>query len=64
LGGLKNRPTFLKGYSMFSLILMVAGLVLFILAGLGIPNPPRFNLMAFGLACWIGAEIAAHKFQN
>lgn len=51
---------------MFSLILMVAGLVLFILAGLGIPspNPPRFNLMAFGLACWIGAQIAARAFPN
>lgn len=24
--------------------------VLFVLAGLGVPSPPRFNLMAFGLA--------------
>lgn len=45
---------------MFSLILMVFGFVLFVLAGLGIPgpNPPsRFNLVSFGLACWVLAEI-------
>jgi len=43
--------------SILSLILMVFGFVLFVLAGLGIPNPPRFNLMSFGLACWVLAEI-------
>ena len=42
---------------MLTLILMVFGFVLFVLAGLGIPSPPRFNLMSFGLACWILAEI-------
>lgn len=45
---------------MISLILLVFGFVLFVLAGLGIPasNPPsRFNLVSFGLACWILAEI-------
>jgi hypothetical protein len=35
-----------------SLILMVAAFVLFVLATIGIPSPPRFNLMAGGLACW------------
>ena len=42
---------------MLSLILMVFGFVLFVLAGLGIPSPSRFNLLAFGLACWILAEL-------
>lgn len=45
---------------MLSLILLVFGFVLFVLAGLGIPaqSPPsRFNLVSFGLACWILAEI-------
>jgi hypothetical protein len=41
---------------MISLILLVAGLVLFILAGIGVPAS-RYNLIAFGLACWIGAEL-------
>ena len=39
------------------LILMVAAFVLFLLAALGIPSPPRFNLMAGGLACWALAVI-------
>jgi hypothetical protein len=42
---------------MLSLILLVFGFVLFVLAGLGIPSPPRFNLLGFGLACWVLAEI-------
>jgi len=33
--------------------LLIAALVLFILATVGIPSPPRFNLMAAGLACWV-----------
>lgn len=42
---------------MLTLILLVFGFVLFVLSGLGIPSPTRFNLMSFGLACWILAEI-------
>jgi hypothetical protein len=42
---------------MLSLILLVFGFVLFVLSGLGIPSPTRFNLMSFGLACWILAVI-------
>jgi hypothetical protein len=42
---------------MISLILLVFGFVMFVLAGLGIPDSPRFNLVSFGLACWILAEI-------
>ena len=32
------------------LILLVVSLVLFILAGLGVPNPPRFQFIGWGLA--------------
>ena len=42
---------------MLTLILLVFGFVLLVLAGFGIPNPPRFNLMAFGLACIALAAI-------
>ncbi len=42
---------------MITMILMVFALVFFILAGLGIPSPPRFNLLAFGLACWVAAVL-------
>ncbi len=47
---------------MLTLILMVLGFVLFLLSGLGIPGPSpdrpsRFNMLAFGLACWILAEL-------
>lgn len=38
---------------MFSTILLVAAFILFVLAALGVPSPPRFNLMAAGLACWV-----------
>jgi hypothetical protein len=42
------------------LFLLVLGLVMFILAALNVPAPPRFNLMAGGLAAWILAEIIVH----
>lgn len=42
---------------MFATILMVAAFVLFVLATIGVPNPPRFNLMSAGLACWVGALL-------
>ena len=45
---------------MLAMFLMMFGLVLFVLAGLGIPNPARFNFLSFGLACWILADIIAH----
>lgn len=38
---------------MFATILLVAAFILFVLAALGVPSPPRFNLMAGGLACWV-----------
>jgi hypothetical protein len=35
-----------------ALFLQVAGTVLFILAGLGLPEPARFRFIGWGLACW------------
>lgn len=40
-----------------SLVLMVAALILFIVAALGVAAG-RVNLMAAGLACWVAAQIA------
>ena len=42
---------------MISLILMLFGFVLFVLAGLNIPQPPRWNFIGWGLACWVLAEV-------
>jgi hypothetical protein len=36
---------------MVSLILLVFAFVLFVLAGLGLPQPARFNFIGWGLAC-------------
>lgn len=38
---------------MLTTILLVFAFVLFVLAAIGIPTPPRFNLIAAGLACWV-----------
>jgi hypothetical protein len=39
---------------MLATILLVTAFVLFLLAAIGVPGvPPRFNLMAAGLACWV-----------
>lgn len=43
----------------YTLILMVFALVFFILAGLGIPSPTRFNFLGFGLACTTAAAIVS-----
>lgn len=43
---------------MIGTILLVAALVLFILAAIGVPGiPPRVNLVAAGLACWVGSLL-------
>jgi len=34
------------------LFLFVLALVFFLLAGLGVPNPPRCNFLACGPFCW------------
>lgn len=38
---------------MLGTILMVFAFVLFILARLNVPAGPRFNLIGWGLACWV-----------
>jgi hypothetical protein len=41
---------------MLGLVLLILALVFFILAAVGIPS--RVNLVAVGLACWVGAQLA------
>lgn len=45
--------------TVITMFLMVLALVLFFLSMLGVPSPPRFNLMAGGLFCWLLAELIA-----
>lgn len=40
--------------------LLIAAFILFVLSTIGVPSPPRFSLMAAGLACWVLAEIIGH----
>lgn len=42
---------------MVSLILLLFAFVLFVLAGLGLPQPARFNFIGWGLACMVLAEV-------
>ena len=35
------------------LLFLVFAFVCFVLAALGVPNPPRVNLLAAGLAFWV-----------
>ena len=42
---------------MYSLVFMIAALVLFLLATLGTPSAPRFNLQSAGLACATAALL-------
>jgi len=44
---------------MIATILIVAALVLFILAAIGVPTS-RYNLIAAGLACLTGAWLLGH----
>ena len=41
---------------MLSLIFLIAALVLFIVAAIGVPSG-RVNLMAAGLACWVASLL-------
>lgn len=36
-----------------SLILLVVAFVLFVLAAIGVPQPPKFQFIAAGLAFWV-----------
>jgi len=42
----------IAGHAPVALFLEVAGTVLFVLAGLGIPQPVRFQFIGWGLALW------------
>lgn len=42
---------------MFATILLVGAFVLFVLATIGVPASPRFNLLAGGLACLVAAQL-------
>ncbi len=42
---------------MLTTILLVFAFVFFILAGLGVPNPPRVNFIGWGLAFWVAAIL-------
>ena len=45
---------------MLGTILPVFAFVLFVLAAIGVPNPPnRWNLVAAGLACWVLSILLA-----
>jgi hypothetical protein len=44
---------------MLGTILLVFALVFEVLAAIGIPSPPRFNLMAAGLACYFISILLA-----
>lgn len=49
---------------MIPIMLEMAGLVLFVLAGLGIPDAPRFRMGWWGLACWIAAILVRESFPH
>jgi len=42
-----------------SLLFLVAALVLFLIAAVGVASG-RFNLMAAGLACWVAAQLVGN----
>jgi hypothetical protein len=42
---------------MISLVFLIAAVILFILATIGVPASPRFNLLAAGLACMALASL-------
>jgi hypothetical protein len=44
--------------SLFRLVLMIVALVCFALVAVGV-NPPRPNLLAFGLLCWALVGVLA-----
>jgi hypothetical protein len=47
---------------MIALALLIAALVLFIIAALGVPTN-RYNMVAAGLACWVASELVSHVLK-
>ena len=48
---------------MLSLIFLIAALVLFIVAALGVAAG-RINLVAAGLACWVISELGSRAWTH
>lgn len=46
---------------MLSLVFLIASVILFIIATVGVPSPPRFNLLAAGLACLALSQLVAGR---
>jgi hypothetical protein len=44
---------------MLTLILLLAGFILFVLATIGVPAPARCNWVPAGLACWVLTALIA-----
>ena len=44
---------------MIALIFLIAALILFIVAAIGV-NSGRVNLTAAGLACWVASALVTH----
>jgi apolipoprotein N-acyltransferase len=49
---------------MITLILLAFAFVFFVLAGLGVPNPPRINFLGWSLALWVLTEILKGTFPH
>lgn len=49
---------------MLTLILLVFAFVCFVLATVGVQNPPRFNLIAAGLAFWVLSVLLAGNWHT
>ena len=47
-----TAPAFGTPHATAALLLQVLGTVLFVLAGLGVPEPVRFRFLGWGLAFW------------
>jgi hypothetical protein len=43
--------------NVITLLLLLAALIFFVLAGIGVPA--RWNLIGFGLACWVAVQLIA-----
>lgn len=48
---------------MLTLILLVFAFVCFVLAAVGVPSSPRFNLIAGGLAFWVLSVLIAANWH-
>ena len=47
---------------MVGIAFLIAALVLFIVAALGVPTN-RYNMVAAGLACWVASQLLLHLLK-